>query len=45
MTWTRQLLRFTWFDAAVRKVSYQIATPPAVAAFRQAARTYRMHVF
>jgi hypothetical protein len=42
---TYGLLGFIWFDAAVRKVSYQISTPQSVAAFRQAARAYRMHVF
>jgi len=42
---TYGLLGFIWFDAQVRRVSYQIASPQAVAAFRQAAETYRVHAF
>jgi mannan endo-1,4-beta-mannosidase len=39
------LLGFIWFDTQVRRVSYQIASPEAVAAFRRAAQTYRVHSF
>jgi mannan endo-1,4-beta-mannosidase len=42
---TYGLLGFIWFNAQVRSVSYQIASPQAVAAFRRAAQTYRVHAF
>ena len=39
------LLGFIWFDTQVRRVSYQIASPQAVAAFRRAAQTFRVRPF